>query len=55
LSALDVGFFGSGIYFSTSAKYIIPYFATKSNPAIIVSFLIPGNPFPVVEQAGMFL
>jgi len=50
LSVLDVGFFGSGIYFTTSAKYSIPYFATKPNPAIIISYLIPGNPFPVVEQ-----
>jgi len=50
LSALDVGFFGSGIYFTTSAKYAIPYFATKANPAILISYVIPGNPYPVVEQ-----
>jgi hypothetical protein len=50
---LDVGFFGSGIYFTTSAKYSIPYFATKPNPAIIISYLIPGNPYPVVEQPSM--
>lgn len=53
LSVLDVGFYGSGIYFTTSAKYSIPYFATKPNPAIIISYLIPGNPFPVVEQPCM--
>lgn len=50
LSLLDVGFYGSGIYFTTSAKYSIPYFATKANPALIISYLIPGNPFPVVEH-----
>jgi hypothetical protein len=50
LSALDIGFFGAGIYFTTSAKYAVPYFATKPNPSIIISFLIPGNPFPVTED-----
>jgi len=50
LSALDIGFFGAGIYFTTSAKYAVPYFATKPNPAIIISYLVPGNPFPVTEN-----
>jgi hypothetical protein len=50
LSALDVGFFGAGIYFTTSAKYAVPYFATKPSPSIIISFLVPGNPFPVTED-----
>jgi len=50
LSALDVGYFGSGIYFATSAKYALPYYATKQNPAIIISYLIPGNPYPVTES-----
>jgi len=50
LSSLDVGFFGAGIYFTTSAKYAIPYFATKAQPAIIISYLVPGNPYPVIEN-----
>jgi len=50
LSALDIGFFGAGIYFTTSAKYAVPYFATKPNPAIIISYLVPGNPYPVTED-----
>jgi len=50
LSSLDIGFFGAGIYFTTSAKYAIPYFATKAQPAIIISYLVPGNPYPVIEN-----
>jgi len=50
LSLLDQGFYGRGIYFSTKALYTYPYFATKKEPAIIVSFLLPGNPYPVIEH-----
>lgn len=50
LSKLDVGWYGSGMYFSTSAQYCLPYAASKPNPCFIISYLIPGNPYPVVEQ-----
>eukprot|EP01124_Arcella_intermedia_P018681 TRINITY_DN257_c0_g1_i2.p1 TRINITY_DN257_c0_g1~~TRINITY_DN257_c0_g1_i2.p1 ORF type:complete len:1093 (+),score=193.29 TRINITY_DN257_c0_g1_i2:407-3280(+) len=49
-SQLDAGFYGKGIYFSTSTKYITPYFAPKKHPAILICWLIPGNPFPVTEN-----
>jgi len=29
LSSLDAGFYGKGIYFSSSCMYTTPYFATK--------------------------
>jgi hypothetical protein len=45
-----LGYYGKGIYFSTSAVYIIPYFASKKRPAVLVSLLLPGNPFPVIEN-----
>jgi len=52
LSSLDNGWYGRGIYFTTSALYALPYFATKPEPSIIVSFVIPGNPYPVTENRG---
>eukprot|EP01126_Amoeba_proteus_P015888 TRINITY_DN17227_c0_g1_i1.p1 TRINITY_DN17227_c0_g1~~TRINITY_DN17227_c0_g1_i1.p1 ORF type:complete len:397 (+),score=77.99 TRINITY_DN17227_c0_g1_i1:548-1738(+) len=50
LSSLDAGYYGKGIYFSTHVDYILPYYATKPNPAIIISYLVPGNIFPVTEN-----
>jgi len=49
LSTLDDGFYGKGIYFSTSAKYILPYCAHKKNPTILICLIIPGNVYPVTE------
>jgi len=50
LARLDAGWYGAGNYFSTSALYCYPYFGTKKNPALILSFVIPGNVFPVTES-----
>jgi len=50
LSTIDEGYYGKGIYLSTSALYTLPYFASCSDPAIIVCLTIPGNPFPVVHN-----
>jgi len=49
LSLLDSGFYGSGMYFSSSAFYTIPYFVSSTEPAIIICFVIPSNPYPVIE------
>lgn len=46
----DDGFFGKGIYFTTYALYALPYFSTKSDPAVILSFVLPGCSFPVIEH-----
>eukprot|EP01127_Copromyxa_protea_P016986 TRINITY_DN513_c0_g1_i2.p1 TRINITY_DN513_c0_g1~~TRINITY_DN513_c0_g1_i2.p1 ORF type:complete len:1241 (+),score=206.88 TRINITY_DN513_c0_g1_i2:2442-6164(+) len=50
LSILDDGFFGKGMYFTTFATYALPYFSKKSDPAIILSFVLPGVAFPVIEH-----
>jgi len=50
LSSLDNGWFGRGIYFTSSALYALPYYSSKPKPCVIISFLIPGNPFPVTEH-----
>jgi len=50
LSSLDAGFYGKGMYFSSSARYILPYYATKPNPVILICMAVPGNSYPVVES-----
>jgi len=50
LSSLDSGFYGAGIYFTTSSKYAIPYYGTKPDPSIIISWVITGNAYPVIEH-----
>jgi len=50
LSSLDAGFFGSGIYFSTFVMYTLPYFGSKKFPSVILSYVVPGNTYPVKEH-----
>jgi len=50
LSALKGGVFGKGIYFTTSSTYCLPYLAQKRQPTILLSWLLPGNAYPVVEN-----
>jgi len=48
LSTLDSGFYGKGMYFSSSALYCSPYFATKKDPVLLICLVSPGNPYPVI-------
>jgi len=50
LSKLDSGFYGKGIYFTTSVLYALPYFSTKKSPAVIICLVISGNAYPVIEH-----
>jgi len=50
LSSLDAGFYGCGIYFTSSAQYALPYYSTKRNPAVLICLAIPGNVYPVTEH-----
>jgi len=50
LSSLDAGFFGKGIYFSTHLQYCLPYFASRRNPAVLISWVLPGNTYPLIES-----
>jgi len=52
LSLLDAGFYGKGIYFSTFALYTLPYFISKKDPVILICYVLPGNPYPVIESAS---
>jgi hypothetical protein len=46
----DGGWYGRGIYFSTYAMYCMPYFENRRDPALIISYVITGNAFPVNED-----
>jgi len=52
LSTLDKGYFGKGIYFSTSAKYVTQYLLSyyMKRPTILICLIIPGNVYPVTES-----
>jgi hypothetical protein len=52
LSLLDQGWFGKGMYFTTSATYAKAYAANKSNTVLILCMLTLGNVFPVVEDTS---
>ena len=50
LSLADAGWFSSGIYFSSSVCYCLPYACMRRNPTIILSYLNMGHVFPVDEK-----
>lgn len=50
LAKLDAGWYGKGIYFTSYSLYTIQY-AASANPSIIVSYVIPGNVYPVIENS----
>eukprot|EP01127_Copromyxa_protea_P004816 TRINITY_DN1464_c0_g1_i2.p1 TRINITY_DN1464_c0_g1~~TRINITY_DN1464_c0_g1_i2.p1 ORF type:complete len:174 (+),score=34.14 TRINITY_DN1464_c0_g1_i2:97-618(+) len=50
LSSLDAGWYGAGVYFTTYAMYASPYFVSRKDPAVLLSFVTLGNVFPVTEN-----
>lgn len=54
LSLLDAGYYGRGMYFSSSATYTLPYYATTAEPSLIVCFLIPGAPVSSPRHFSLF-
>eukprot|EP01127_Copromyxa_protea_P023803 TRINITY_DN9098_c0_g1_i1.p1 TRINITY_DN9098_c0_g1~~TRINITY_DN9098_c0_g1_i1.p1 ORF type:complete len:1383 (-),score=196.66 TRINITY_DN9098_c0_g1_i1:117-4265(-) len=50
LSALDEGKYGKGIYFTTHSQYLLPLITTSHN-VFIVSYILPGNVYPVTEKS----
>jgi hypothetical protein len=48
LGTLDNGWFGKGMYFTSSAEYAAKY--TKSNGCLIMCYVIVLNPFPVITD-----
>eukprot|EP01126_Amoeba_proteus_P061199 TRINITY_DN8186_c0_g1_i1.p1 TRINITY_DN8186_c0_g1~~TRINITY_DN8186_c0_g1_i1.p1 ORF type:complete len:145 (-),score=26.77 TRINITY_DN8186_c0_g1_i1:77-511(-) len=39
-----------GVYFTSYTKYCLPYFASRNDPAVIVSYVNMGNVYPVTEH-----
>jgi len=52
LSTLDSGFYGQGMYFTTHIPYIFPYVVSSVKPAMLMTLVIPGNVYPVIEDRG---
>ena len=50
LSLCDLGWFGSGIYFTGSVCYCLPYACIRREPAIILSYLTMAHVYPVDED-----
>eukprot|EP01126_Amoeba_proteus_P052768 TRINITY_DN6401_c0_g1_i4.p1 TRINITY_DN6401_c0_g1~~TRINITY_DN6401_c0_g1_i4.p1 ORF type:complete len:431 (+),score=81.93 TRINITY_DN6401_c0_g1_i4:247-1539(+) len=50
LSSLDKGWYGQGIYFTCNAPYAKMYFSKHQDPALLISLIIPGNCYPVIEH-----
>jgi len=50
LATYDSGYYGKGIYFSTNAIYGLLYFSRNQMPAVIISYILPGNIYPVIED-----
>eukprot|EP01127_Copromyxa_protea_P011944 TRINITY_DN3062_c0_g1_i1.p1 TRINITY_DN3062_c0_g1~~TRINITY_DN3062_c0_g1_i1.p1 ORF type:complete len:1478 (+),score=338.90 TRINITY_DN3062_c0_g1_i1:234-4436(+) len=50
LASVDEGWYGQGMYFSSSSVYNLPYFAKKETPCLIMCYAILGNVYPVTED-----
>eukprot|EP01124_Arcella_intermedia_P022716 TRINITY_DN3445_c0_g4_i1.p1 TRINITY_DN3445_c0_g4~~TRINITY_DN3445_c0_g4_i1.p1 ORF type:complete len:293 (+),score=69.59 TRINITY_DN3445_c0_g4_i1:1204-2082(+) len=50
LSSLDQGYYGKGIYVTSSCMYALPYYAPKPTPSFLICLVTPGNVYPVVEN-----
>jgi len=50
----DQGFYGKGIYTTSSMKYACRYAeiraAVSKKPSLLLSAIIPGNPFPITQR-----
>lgn len=40
------------MYFTSSAIYTLPYFKTTDQSALLICWIIPGMPYPIVEDPG---
>ncbi|CAF0794228.1 unnamed protein product [Adineta steineri] len=50
LGQLDDGWFGKGIYFSSSAEYASRYCPQNENSCLIMCYVLVLNPFPVIHN-----
>lgn len=45
ISQIDDGYYGSGIYLTSSAKYALPYMGYTKEPTLLLCYAIPGMSF----------
>jgi len=50
LQKLDAGYYGRGIYLTSSAWYTVQYFGSQPKPCILICLVLPCNPYPVIES-----
>jgi len=50
VGSFDKGFYGKGIYLSTSAQYVRQYLYLKNRPTILICFVVLGKCYPVIES-----
>jgi len=50
ISQFDEGYYGKGMYFTSSLEYAVNIFANLENRVILVSFVNIGNPYPCIEN-----
>jgi len=50
LSTLDDGYYGAGMYFTSSAEYAIKFYTSADKKAVMINWILIGNPFPVTES-----
>lgn len=50
LANLDAGWYGKGVYFSSSAQYASQYCKGKKDPCLILCYLLTPSPYPIIEE-----
>jgi len=50
LQKLDSGYYGRGIYLTSSAWYTVQYFVSTPSPCVVICLVLPCNPYPVIES-----
>jgi len=48
VASLDQGYYGKGIYFTSSLEYSLQY--SPEDKVVIIAITLPGNSFPVIEH-----
>jgi len=53
LTTIEQGYYGNGMYFSSSAEYATNLYTRLENRVVVVSWVTPGNSYPVIENPNI--
>eukprot|EP01114_Cavostelium_apophysatum_P019166 TRINITY_DN6095_c0_g1_i2.p1 TRINITY_DN6095_c0_g1~~TRINITY_DN6095_c0_g1_i2.p1 ORF type:complete len:616 (+),score=141.75 TRINITY_DN6095_c0_g1_i2:38-1885(+) len=53
LSTIEDGYYGKGMYFTSSAEYAVNLYSRLDNRVLLISFVTPGNPNPCTENPNI--